>query len=86
MLQTERKLESTQKAYEELHAELMADIPRLVADKELFFHPLVAILLDEQYEFYSTMAARLAELRDRCLFVNAIVQFPYCRARTSSNG
>jgi len=46
---TERKLDSMTRAYEELNTELLSDIPKLVADKEKFFHPLVAIVRIHYY-------------------------------------
>lgn len=62
---TQKKLDATTVAYEELNAELMEDIPKLIRDKELYFHPLVAVLLDAQFEFYSTMSEQLSALRER---------------------
>jgi len=60
---TEKRYDALQKGYEDLNAELMSDIPRLIADKEEFFHPLVAILLDSQWRFHQSMADKLNELR-----------------------
>lgn len=66
---TQKRLESTTQAYEELNAELMEDMPRLIHDKEVFFHPMTAVLLDSQYEFYRSMTEQLALLRDRTAYV-----------------
>jgi hypothetical protein len=62
---TQKRLESVTQGYEELNAELMQDMPKLIHDKEVFFHPMTAVLLDSQYEFYHSMAEQLALLRDR---------------------
>jgi len=67
---TEKRLTSAQQAFEDLHQELMEDIPKLVADKILFFDPLVAVLIDAQIHFYQGMYEKLAEIQSRITHID----------------
>ena len=67
---TERRLDSAKRAYEDLHAELSEDIPKLVEDKVRFFEPLVAVLIDAQMMFFSGMAGKLQEIISRITHID----------------
>ena len=67
---TERRLTSAKQGYEDLHAELSEDIPKLVEDKVRFFEPLVAVLIDAQMMFFSGMAAKLADIQSRITHID----------------
>jgi hypothetical protein len=67
---TERRLASAKQAYEDLHAELMEDIPKLVEDKVRFFEPMVAVLIDAQMMFYSGMASKLEDIQSRITHID----------------
>lgn len=67
---TERRLAGAKQAYEDLHAELSEDIPKLVEDKVRFFEPMVAVLIDAQFLFFNNMAAKLSELQARITHID----------------
>lgn len=67
---TERRLTSAKQAYEDLHAELAEDIPKLVDDKVRFFEPLVAVLIDAQMMFFSGMASKLSDIQSRITHID----------------
>ena len=67
---TERRLTSAKQAYEDLHAELMEDIPKLVEDKVRFFEPMVAVLIDAQIMFYHGMSSKLEEVQVRITHID----------------
>lgn len=67
---TERRLTSAKQAYEDLHAELMEDIPKLVEDKVRFFEPMVAVLIDAQLMFYHGMSSKLEEVQARITHID----------------
>lgn len=67
---TERRLASAKQAYEDLHAELMEDIPKLVEDKVRFFEPMVAVLIDAQLMFFNSMASKLSDVQSRITHID----------------
>lgn len=60
---TERRHESVKRSYEDLNTELIAELPKIVADKGAFLEPLVAVLIDIQAKFYSGMGTKLQEVQ-----------------------
>lgn len=67
---TERRLTSAKQAYEDLHAELLEDIPKLVEDKVRFFEPMVAVLIDAQLMFYHGMSVKLEDVQSRITHID----------------
>lgn len=67
---TERRLTSAKQAYEDLHAELLEDIPKLVEDKVRFFEPMVAVLIDAQIMFYKGMDDKLVDVQSRITHID----------------
>jgi hypothetical protein len=67
---TERRLASAKQAYEDLHAELLEDIPKLVEDKVRFFEPMVAVLIDAQIMFYHGMSTKLEDVQSRITHID----------------
>jgi hypothetical protein len=67
---TERRLTSAKQAYEDLHAELLEDIPKLIEDKVRFFEPMVAVLIDAQIMFYKNMNDKLVDVQSRITHID----------------
>lgn len=67
---TEKRLASAKQGYEDLHAELLEDIPKLCDDKVAFFEPMVAVLIDAQVMFYARMAEKLQDVQSKITHVD----------------
>jgi hypothetical protein len=59
---TQTCLDAAKQAYDDLNAELIADMPKLVADTEHFFQPIVSLFIVNQAKFWQAMSAHVVHL------------------------
>jgi len=62
---TETKLHTATLQYEDLNRELIEDIPKLIADSESFFQPLIYQLILNQAAYWNAMAQHASTLSGR---------------------
>jgi len=57
---SEQRVTASTQAYEELNKEIIDDVPKLIADAEIFFMPLLNQLILNQAQFWALMAQHSA--------------------------